>query len=401
MKHLTEENLGQYIVQSLSKNKSYISIFDDARAYSQGLEQFSSFTSNYIAVFIYELMRAKPSPDIFEHTMAHIFTVSNTKEMFHSFHRFFSSRDADITLKEYVQQNRHKNDFSLWDNMGYYFLDINNNKLELYEPHLTYLISILSNFNTNNIDALHEAHFSRFCYNFLFEPEKLIPILNAVKDNPAYYQENKDKYHSFFTGLLVDLSSAAYDMNIEQKSHIYCVLSEHVHNFEEIFKKRLMKRSYRGELDVDMGLLRFIDVIGSDKMVQWLQTGMENEMNLKETDYKKFLVVQNFTSSIDIGLEDEFFTCDYSALDLNKTLLQNLIIFKLLEIQVKQDQKVPFIPHLKEYLNEQIIVENNKKNEDSAASNFTEIDKILKYMDYAHLNELLPTSENKIKRPKI
>ena len=404
-KKIVESNINKAIEYFQCINNDYISIFDNVK---ENLieKEYHSITSNYVALFLHHMIKNDVDINTFNNVISHIYEMDESIE--HAFHRFFGGSCCDISLENYMQLQQpnipeEEKNYSIWNEMSYYFYDIKNNSIGLNKDRIKYLESICEFIPEKRINELYSSGFVMFLVIVINNPDDLSPILKKIQSNPSF-AENKSFIHYFLRGL----SNQSYNMDEDKKLEVFNSLNKSLDNFEEIFLNKFLtyfpKDKYK-KFDFDLGMSNFLNIVGQDKVFNQIDKVYKNilDKEKKENSYKKnsydieLEVSSELSSSLEVSFGKKSFQVNYEIIDIKKSFIENFVYIKLLEIQIVAGKEPKIDKNRRDYILKEFSIDDSGPY---AELHYVKKDEIKKYFEYISIKEELPektVSKSKLK----
>lgn len=398
---INEENITAKISELKNKSLSWIEIFKQIKNQTKVTEKYASIKDNYTSLFVLEMMIQKINLNDFNETINYIY--NNTSKLDGFFSRFFA-HNADITLTQYLQENRDNYQGSVWDNLSLYFLDKKDGKVIFNQEKLKYLKSMLSNMTEERIGDLHNGKFTWYCTAFLKNFEELLPIFQITEKNAVYSKSVPRIHYSFFEGLINHVGHYSYEETPEVNKNIYKILKENIENIDEKLTQLLLKGSdfsEREKVKINFGILNFLTICNVDiiphinnKYQELFNEYRNNSYPDKYDSYEAFSnIVHLFDTSLRIGYQDCSSPLDLNLIDIHDEIRANWLIIKMLEIEIKKGNYIELSKEVADYFKNNL----KEKNKDLFALDNYFLDEalLLKYAQYAEINSKIVEKTNK------
>lgn len=438
IKNINEGNIHDAIDYYLIPEKDYVATY---KKISENLEDsYKDFLLAYrIPLFLYHIMSDKVDIDNFNKVIKYIYAnTKDEKELTQAFHHFFyETPDAadgmnphgslKSLVKRYLKANKHnkssngkwKEDHNNWRGISYFFYAIENNKLVFNKEKLPYLESLCRLTPFNRAFILCEAGLVQFITSHLENEVNFLDlktVLEAIQDNDAFaydIKKNKNFYNYFIedvTKVCSDISSYS-EIPDEEMAGLYRSLSNMFKNFDNIVLDNVFHYSVHSKFSISTDLIEFMPFVGDNQFArrinQVYREGLAKEKISRRKNIKNFSdldpniaqLIDSTNKLLEYAFGDRNFNINYNFISPQKSIFENLIYVKLLEISLEQG-KNPYINKLiKNYLLKEL------GNESGEVSN--QIDSIYNrkilanYLQYLDTEENLPKKEGLLKKLKI
>jgi hypothetical protein len=383
------------------------------------VEKYSSISSNYRCIFLYHVINKEINLPDFKQILTSIFDITedNKFNVGFTFDRFFNYRNTDITYKGYFQPHLYTDTIkpSIWDHIYYTFHDWNETGLIVNKKNLPYLQAIIEYAPEKNIGVMYEGKLHFFIDTYLAsgKVEEVLPILQSIKQNPAFEKDGENQHRSF-TGALIN---QLYHLSFQEKSDAREKMIKAVEeikkvypDFEDIIVKGLISEKNRFDkkekIEINQDYLRVSVVLDMQKTVEDLNTIYHNlyakvaenhDINSEDRkSYKAFSALFTELSSTISVYMDEPFNFDLAKIDITRNYVENYIYLKVLQTQIEKGNPI-IIPieyeqYLLDYADSEIterfylIFEDEAKKFKSYIQDSFQYDK---------LNKILPINEEK------
>jgi hypothetical protein len=424
---LTEKNLENKMLELFDSKSSWLEVYKDLRIICDENDE-SDIANCLNARFIYNMVKNKVDLEQFSQVMAYIYENNKQWDLGVQLNDFFYRRDVGINLNDYVKLDKYNNDESFYDNMAYLFLDFdkskkNGKKLLLDKENLPYLLAMANEITEETIKVLLYAGYNRFIGYFAHNPEEIKPLIEMAQNNKAFSKFEVGEYSNFFGNLFTDIGNISYEKEIylNQNKLIYKALKKSIKNVDNVIAEALFRQTRSNQLEkvgMDLGLLNFclliepeIDIISKidEKYQQLLSEEKSKKFEKKYNSLKEQdKVIRAFYAPISVAFAEHNFTLDCSKINIAKDFRENYIYLKLMEIKIKNKQKLEISSEVAKYV---FDIFKNKDEVDPMASLFS-IDTYLKedrmlpylkkYIDYKELDDSLNKNEKaKSKKVKV
>lgn len=405
---INEENITEKILELKNKSLSWSEIFKQIKNQTKVTEKYASIKYNYTSLFVLEMMKQKIDINDFNETIIYIY--NNTTKLDGFFSRFFD-HNADVTLTQYLQEDRDNYQGSVWDNLSLYFLDKKDGKVIFNQEKLKYLKSILFNMTEERVGDLHNGKFTWYCTSFLRNFDELIPIFEITESNTAYSKSVPRIHYAFFEGLINHVGHYSYEETPEVNQHIYKVLKENIENIDEKLAQVLLRGSdfsEREKVKIDFGVLNFLTVCNvniipliNNKYKELFNEYRKTSYHEEYDSHEAFSnIIHLFDTSLKIGYQDSSSPLDLNLIDIQDEIRANWLILKILEVEVQKGNYINISKEVADYLRHNL----KEKNKDlfDKDNYFLDEPLLLKYSQYAELNsKVLEKEDNKNNQSKF
>lgn len=410
-KNIVEENIKKAMEYFQSVDGNYLSTFKNVSANLIDKE-YHSIQSNYVALFLHQMMKKKADIESFNDVVKYIYNSDQKIE--NSLHRFFGGSCCDISLTEYIRLQHNdipeeKRNYSIWNELSYFFYDLKNDSYGLDKEKLPYLEAMIKFIPEKRVEELYSSGFVMFLLLVSANPDDLAPIFTAIQSNDTFNGSIINNKKPFFSFLFRGLSNESYTITEEKKIEIFNSFSNSINNFEEIFLNQFLSyypTDKHNKFVFDLGMSNFLNIIGSDKVFNHIDKVYKNivnkekhnNSNRKNTYNIEIDVASEMSSSLQVSFDKKDFTIDYNVIDTKKSLLDNFIYIKLLDVQLVTS-KAPKVPKsVRDYIiNEFAIDDSGPWSELETLLNKKEISKYFEYLEMADDLNINPIQKPKLK----
>lgn len=387
---INEKNLIEYVESLYKSNKSWVKTFDflSKNIIAENLKSpFSSILSNYLSIFIYNMVDKQIDLKSFDEIIKHIYQKTDAQNLEFCFNRFFNYSSVDINITEYHKKNSKPD---IWDHIFYCFLSLEDKKVIFKKEKLPYLLNMLNNIDENTIQALHYGKFPFYCLMFESNLKELKPIFEI--QNLAF-KENKEKEYRNISGKIVRLiASNAYektdDINIEN----FNILNQMIDISQILKNESIYSLTINNNITVklDPSIINF-SKYGEVDLVSHIDCVFKDvyNTNLKyvKDKYANSNLIREIASSVNVYFSN-ISDFDPNKIDTSIPFVYNLVYLTLLDLEIKEGKELIIEDNIIDYLKDNFKeIENNDINYD--LKHIFNVDKILKYLDYSSLNKKL------------
>ena len=423
---VNEQNLEALMKESFDKHQNWLKVFKELKAESDKDETYNSLKTDFNSIFLFHLIRNKVDLEQFSQVIADIYENNEHFNIGQTLERFFYRRDCHINLANYSKLDKYNNNESIYDQMGYLFLDWDNKnkvgkRVILDKENLQYLLTILNETNDKSVGGLWYGYFHCFLDNFTNHIEQLKPLIDVALNNLALAKRKTGEYHGFMDNILRNLGKNSYEDELykNESKELYNSLAKIVPNINDHISKTLIRRAgQKKEEDIEMSILNFC--LKNEESIDIAQI-LNNLYQEKYSNFKhnnsedKFVSVReyrNLTTIFDGSISFTFrnFNFEFNAekIDIQKGYKENYIYLKLLEVKLENQQKIDISNETVNYVMNLFENKSSDKFDQllSDASVFFDEDIMVKYlkkyMDYNEINNSLDSKTvAKSKKAKI
>jgi hypothetical protein len=412
IKNINEKNIAEAIDYYHNVGHDYVETYQKIKDNLQE-GKYNSIQSNYIALFLHKIIKNKIDINEFDDVIQTIYKDNVDVEP--SFSRFFGLHSCDISLKNYLELQKpgvpeSEKNYSIWNELSYFFYDIKNDNFALNESRVPYLVSICKYIPEDSMYSIYSGGFVPFCLMCIDNLDDLQPILKVVQNNTAFELSAGNNYKDFLSSFMRIISDRCYEMDEEKRANTYEQLSGLINNFEEVFLDRFIKYKPTdkfNKLSFDLGLVKFMNIVGDEKIIchinKVFQEALAKELDENNTQKNPFSIKSGLAteigSSFEVSFLDKNYEVNYDYIDSNKNIFDNFVYLKLLELDIRKGKKPYVNEELRNYIKKEIAIDE--------ASSFPELSfsletkKITTYLDYLSINEILPEKKESKNRLKI
>lgn len=409
-KNIVERNLKDAMEYFQSIGNNYLSTFKKVEA-NLFDEEFHSIKSNYIALFLHQMMKKKVNIEEFDTVIQHIY--HSNKKIEPSLYRFFGGTCCDISLTEYLKLQKpgikeEEKTYSIWNELSYFLYDIKNNSYGLDQDKIPYLESMVKFIPEKRIDELYSSGFVTFLVLVTHNADDLVPILQSIQSNKAFDGSVVSNNKSFFSLFFRGLSDQSYNMTEENKINLFQSYYNSLNNFEELFLNQFLAYyptdKYR-KFDFNLGMSNFLHVVGSDKVFKHIDkvyksiVSKEQYNNSRKNPYDIELdVASEMSSSLQVSFDKKEFEVDYNIIDTDKPLLSNFIYIKLLDVQLMTGKSPKVEKPIRKYIMKEFSIDDSGPwPELDSLLKKKEIIKYFEYLDMADELTVNPSNKSRVK----
>lgn len=419
---ISEENQQELMNELYEKNHNWLHVYDQIEELVKKeleLKTYSSIDSNYRCIFLYHIINKHIDITEFKEIVNKIFNI-NDKDEFHvgfTFDRFFNYRNTNITYKGYFQPHLVTNPIEpgIWDHIYYTFHDWNETGLIVNKKTLPYLQAIIEQVPEKYIGVMYEGKLPLFIDTYLAyeKVEEILPVLQSIKQNPAFEKDGENQHRSF-TGAVIN---QLYHLSFQEKSDAREKMVKAVEkikkvypNFEDIIVAGLISEKNRfdkkDKIEINQDYLRVSIVLNIQKTVEDLDKLYHNlydkvaeKYDINSEDKKSYKAFSHLftelSSTISVYM-DEAFNFDLAKMDITRNYVENYIYLKVLQTQIEKGNPINIPFEYEQYLLDYAdskITEKFWLMFEEDARRFKSY--IQGYFQYDKLNKILPVNEEK------
>lgn len=423
MNQINEQTFSAYMSLYQEKEQDWEKVYEIIHGQVKEQEKenkYQSISSNYNALFFYELIKRQVDIQEFDKLTQKIIPNLLVRELDGIYSRFFSY-NSDIKLDTYLKEDRYHNSLSVWCNMAYIFLDKKENDFMFHESTLPYLKSLIKPVNNYNVRAIYESGFHYYISNFfnnhnIENINQISEILEVTQNNPAFLKADEKIHLDFNSSLITLLGNFSYE-NIESK-YIFNFFENQMKDFESHIQKKLIYLNAKRELKIDLSTLNLLLVCEKDivsminktyqdyyfktmeeqKASPFIQSDASMYQYKKEAPFLK--LISDLNSTLSVGLKPGFYL-NLNNMDINQDVFCNYIYLKCLDFKIENgDEDIVFSKETINYLQD-VSQKCLQKECSYDIKNLINWENTIKWLHHKELNDLLKDKKKNKQKNKI